>query len=69
VGGIFICYRREDDGYAAGRLYDSLGQRFSKDQIFLDVDNIEPGQTFVEASHSYFERSLNRGSRHICNSC
>jgi hypothetical protein len=49
VSGIFICYRREDDGHAAGRLHDSLGQRFPKDQIFLDVDNIEPGQTFVSA--------------------
>jgi TIR domain len=50
VGGIFICYRRED-GHAAGRLYDSLKQRFSSDQIFLDVDNIEPGQTFASAIH------------------
>jgi hypothetical protein len=48
VGGIFICYRR-DDGYAAGRLHDGLLQEFSRDQIFLDVDNIEPGQTFANA--------------------
>jgi hypothetical protein len=46
--GIFICYRREDS-HAAGRLHDSLQQRFSRDQLFLDVDNIEPGETFVEA--------------------
>jgi hypothetical protein len=48
MGGIFISYRR-DYGHAAGRLYDGLLQRFSRDQIFLDVDNIEPGQTFANA--------------------
>jgi hypothetical protein len=48
VGGIFISYRREDNRHAAGRLYDSLQQQFSSDQIFFDIDNIEPGLSFVE---------------------
>jgi TIR domain len=48
VGGVFICYRRDDNRHAAGRLYDGLRQKFPSDQIFFDVDNIEPGLSFVE---------------------
>jgi hypothetical protein len=47
VSGIFICYRRDDNRHAAGRLYDSLRQCFSNDQIFFDVDNMEPGLDFL----------------------
>jgi hypothetical protein len=48
-GQIFISYRREDDQNAAGRLYDRLLARFPKEQIFFDVDNIEPGVHFLDA--------------------
>ena len=48
-GQIFISYRRDDDKYAAGRLYDRLSEHFPKNQIFIDVDNLEPGVDFVEA--------------------
>lgn len=48
MGGIFICYRRDDNRHAAGRLHDSLRRRFSSDQIFLDVDNIDLGSSFRE---------------------
>ncbi len=47
-GGIFISYRRDDAKHAAGRLVDRLGQTFAKDQLFLDIDNIEPGLDFVK---------------------
>jgi hypothetical protein len=28
----------------AGRLYEVLGRAFSAEQIFKDVDNVEPGE-------------------------
>jgi hypothetical protein len=46
---LFINYRREDTRHAAGRLYDDLTTHFGKDQIFIDIDQIEPGEDFVEA--------------------
>jgi TIR domain len=48
-GQIFISYRREDTSYPAGRLYDRLSAHFSQNQIFMDVDTIEPGIDFVKA--------------------
>ena len=45
---IFMSYRREETGWAAGRLFDSLASRFGRDQVFKDVDSIEPGDNFVE---------------------
>ena len=44
---IFISYRREDSGGYAGRLYDRLSRHFGKDQVFMDIDHIEPGEDFV----------------------
>ncbi len=49
MAGIFISYRREDCAAYAGRLYDWISQRFGKENIFIDVDTIEPGEDFVEA--------------------
>src|SRR5262245_11282346 len=46
---LFINYRRDDTRHAAGRLYDHLTTHFSDDQIFMDIDQIEPGEDFVEA--------------------
>jgi len=46
AGGIFISYRRDDAKHAAGRLVDRLGRTFTSDQLFLDIDNIEPGVDF-----------------------
>ena len=45
---IFISYRRDDSAGHAGRLYDSLVAHFSREQIFMDVDAIEPGEDFFE---------------------
>ena len=46
---IFISYRREDSGAAAGRLHDRLRDHYGRDNVFMDVDSIEPGLDFVEA--------------------
>src|SRR6476620_2151295 len=48
-GQIFISYRRDDASYPAGRLYDRLSAHFLQNQVFIDVDNLEPGADFVEA--------------------
>jgi hypothetical protein len=48
-GQIFINYRREDASHLSGRLYDRLAAYFPKNQIFIDVDNLDPGIDFVEA--------------------
>ena len=47
-GGIFISYRRKETSHLAGRLYDRLAGRFGEDQIFMDVDTIEPGLDFAD---------------------
>src|SRR5262249_31534926 len=46
---VFINYRREDTAPYAGRLYDHLTAHFGEDQVFIDIDQIEPGEDFVEA--------------------
>ena len=48
TAGIFISYGRHDNRYAAGRLYDALTQRFPGNQIFIGVDDIEPGLNFLK---------------------
>jgi TIR domain-containing protein len=57
AGGIFISYRRDDNRYAAGRLYDALNQRFPGDQIFIDVNNIEPGLNFLRVIQDKVDNS------------
>jgi TIR domain len=47
-GRIFISYRRQETAWAAGRLNDVLLQHFPAEQVFTDVDSIEPGEDFVE---------------------
>ena len=45
---VFVSYRREDSPGHAGRLYDTLTARLPQAELFMDVDNIEPGVDFVE---------------------
>jgi TonB family protein len=47
-GKLFINYRREDTAPYAGRLYDRLTAHFGEDQVFIDIDQIDPGEDFVE---------------------
>ena len=49
---IFISYRRADSHGSAGRIYDHLSERFGSDNIFMDVDTIQPGLDFVNAIES-----------------
>ncbi|MEQ1530240.1 MAG: TIR domain-containing protein [Methylococcales bacterium] len=55
--GIFISYRRDDVTSDAGRLYDDLEQRSENDDgyIFMDVNDIPPGQPFPVYLHKKLE--------------
>jgi hypothetical protein len=46
---VFINYRRDDAAPYAGRLYDRLTAHFGEGHVFIDIDQIEPGEDFVEA--------------------
>ena len=43
---VFISYRREDTGPAAGRVYDRLSRILSKSNVFFDVSTIGGGENF-----------------------
>jgi hypothetical protein len=45
---VFISYRRGDTTIYAGRLFDGLSAALGDDQVFMDLDAIEPGADFVE---------------------
>lgn len=45
---IFISYRRDDTSGYAIHLYTDLSKHFGREQIFMDIDTIEPGVDFVE---------------------
>jgi TIR domain len=49
MAGIFISYRRADTGGHAGRLSDRLTARFGADRVFLDIQDIDPGQNYAES--------------------
>src|SRR5262245_51704291 len=44
---VFISYRREDAAGYAQAIYGRLERHLRRDQIFMDVDTIEPGVDFV----------------------
>src|SRR5262245_43279735 len=44
---VFISYRREDAAGYAQAIYSQLERQLRRDQIFMDVDTIEPGVDFV----------------------
>jgi hypothetical protein len=48
-GGVFVSYRRVESSGFAGRLADRLIDCFGAEQVFMDVQTIEPGVDFAEA--------------------
>ncbi|MBD0333496.1 MAG: toll/interleukin-1 receptor domain-containing protein, partial [Chitinophagaceae bacterium] len=46
---IFISYREKDTAGETGRLVDTLEDHFHEEQIFIDIEKIEPGTDFTEA--------------------
>lgn len=49
MANIFISYRREDSAGYAGRLCDRLNAALGSDHVFMDVEDIQPGQDFTQA--------------------
>ncbi|HEY3409821.1 MAG TPA: toll/interleukin-1 receptor domain-containing protein, partial [Propionicimonas sp.] len=47
-GRIFISYRRQETAWPARQLYEVLVDRFGAESVFKDVDDIEPGDDFVQ---------------------
>ena len=47
-GRIFISYRRQETAWPARQLYEVLVARFGAESVFKDVNDIEPGDDFVE---------------------
>jgi formylglycine-generating enzyme required for sulfatase activity len=45
---VFISYRRDDAGHAAGRVHDRLEREFGADLLFIDVDAIPLGVNFTK---------------------
>jgi len=45
----FISYRRDDAAGYAGRLHAALEERLGRDEVFRDVDTLEPGEDFAAA--------------------
>ncbi|MFT3946326.1 MAG: toll/interleukin-1 receptor domain-containing protein [Agriterribacter sp.] len=43
---VFISYRVQDTSADTGRLVDSLKQVFYEDQVFMDIEKLEPGVDF-----------------------
>ena len=54
---VFISYRREDTGSAAGRVYDRLSRLLPKSNIFFDVNTIGGGEDFLRRIESEIGRS------------
>lgn len=51
----FLSYRRDDSAGFAGRLADDLEAAFGTGSVFRDVDDIRPGEDFVQAIEFHME--------------
>jgi hypothetical protein len=45
---VFLSYRREDSRADTGRLFDRLSRHFGDANVFMDIDDIDAGENFVE---------------------
>ena len=52
AGRVFISYRRQETAWPARQLYDVLVAELGADRVFKDVDDIDPGDDFVEQLQS-----------------
>ncbi len=52
LGRIFISYRHADTSFPAGWLFERLAARYGKEQVFKDIDAIQPGDNFAEVIRS-----------------
>jgi tetratricopeptide (TPR) repeat protein len=49
TNNVFISYRRDDAAAYAGRIADRFGALGGAHRVFMDVEDIRPGQNFAEA--------------------
>lgn len=54
---VFISYRVKDTQLATGRLVDALKQHIHENQIFMDIDKIDPGLDFTQVISKYLYTS------------
>lgn len=54
---VFISYRVKDTQLATGRLVDALKQHIHENQIFMDIDKIDPGLDFTQVISKYLYSS------------
>ena len=47
MAGIFVSYRRDDAAHVTGRIADALAARVGRENVFVDVDSVAPGEDFV----------------------
>ncbi len=47
AGGVFVSYRRDDAAHVTGRIADALAGRIGRENVFVDVDSVAPGEDFV----------------------
>ena len=48
MANVFISYRRADSAPYAGRICDRLSAVFGSDKVFMDVEDITPGEDFAK---------------------
>jgi TIR domain/Polyketide cyclase / dehydrase and lipid transport len=48
TAAVFLSYRRGSASGSTGRLYDAMIARLGESSVFMDIDNIQPGDDFVE---------------------
>lgn len=53
MASFFLSYRRDDSAGFAGRLAEALEAEFGAGSVFRDVDDIQPGEDFVQAIQSH----------------
>jgi hypothetical protein len=53
---VFISYRRADTAGYAGRLHEYLAPVFGEPNIFMDIDNIPPGEDFIRVIEYAIQR-------------
>lgn len=48
MSALFLSYRRDDSSGYAGRLFDTLVARFGRENVFMDIETLEPGLDFID---------------------
>jgi len=54
---VFVSYRRSDAPVHAGRLYDNFSARLGAENVFKDLDSIEPGADYIDVIEDAVKRS------------